>query len=47
MIRVVDGIGHIGDIRRVRHQEEPVSWDCFEPRLCRSPNPFTMLENPK
>jgi hypothetical protein len=47
MSRVVDGAGHIGEMRRVRLQEEPVPWYGFEPPLCRSPNPFTILENPK
>ena len=47
MSRVVDRTGHIGEMGRVRLQEEPVPWNGFEPRLCRSPNPFTILENPK
>ena len=31
MSRVVDGAGHIGEMRRVRLQEEPVPWYGFEP----------------
>jgi hypothetical protein len=31
MSRVVDGTGHIGEMRRVRLQEQPVPWYGFEP----------------
>jgi hypothetical protein len=47
MGRVVYRSGHIGEMGGVRFQDEPVSCDGFEPRLCRSPNPFTILEKPK
>jgi hypothetical protein len=31
MSRVVDGTGHIREMRRVRLQEEPIPWDGSEP----------------
>jgi hypothetical protein len=47
MSRVVDGTGHIGKMRRVRLQEEPVPWDSFEPPPLSVAKPLHHAREPK
>ena len=47
MGRVVYRSGHIGEMGGVRLQEEPVSWNGFEPPSLSVAKPLTILEKPK
>jgi hypothetical protein len=47
MSRVVDGTGHIGEMRRVRLQEEPVPWYGFEPPSLSVAKPLHHTREPK
>jgi hypothetical protein len=45
--RVVDGTGHIEEMRRVRLQEEPVPWYGFEPSSLSVAKPLHHTREPK
>ena len=47
MSRVVDGTGHIGEMRRIRLQEEPVPWYGFEPPSLSVTKPLHHTREPK
>ena len=47
MDRVVHRSGHIGEMGESDSKRSLFPGTALSPRLCRSPNPFTILENPK